>query len=418
MNNNSEVMVIGGGAIGVCSAYYLHRHGCRVTLLEMGEICSGCSHGNAGLIVPSGCVPLAAPGIVAKGIKRMFNPESPFYIKPRLDPTLISWLWRFWRSSAERRARQGIPLLRDLSLASLRLFEELAGLEDVAFGFQKKGMLHAYNTEDGLEESKKGAELLDEYGIEVRIMNRDEVHELFPGRDTRIIGGAFYPQDAHITPQRFVGRLADYLEKQGVTIHRSTEVLGFDTSGGSISTVRTTRGDFSAEEVVLAAGSWSRPIADMLDVNLRIEPAKGYSITVKRPDAWPEVPMVFGEAMVGMTPMMETLRFAGTLELAGFDFSINRRRVEAILKAIPRYIPSVKVEDLEVIEIWRGLRPCTPDGLPFLGRSRAYKNLTVAAGHAMIGVSLGPITGKLVSQIVAGEETDIDVTALRVERFG
>ena len=237
--------------------------------------------------------------------------------------------------------------------------------------------------------------------------------------NTRIdaIGGVYFAQDAHLSPARFVRGLAQYAAQQGVEIHTSTEVLGFERDGGRIATVRTTRGDFAPSEVVLAGGPWSPDMARDLQLKLPIQPAKGYSITFKRPAKCPTLPIMLAGARVGVTPMGDTLRCAGTLELAGLDFSINKRRVEAILQAVPRYLPDLDPAQLELIEIWRGLRPCTPDGLPFLGRSRACKNLTVAAGHAMIGVSLGPITGKLVSQLVSKEEPEVDLSALAVERF-
>ena len=190
------------------------------------------------------------------------------------------------------------------------------------------------------------------------------------------------------------------------------------TTNGEVSAVRTTRGDYSAKEVVLAGGAWSAHIGRQLPIRLPIQPAKGYSAIFKMPESSLDVPCILAEAKVGVTPMGDTLRFSGTLELAGMDFSINQRRVQAILREVPLYLPEFDFDQLELIEIWRGLRPCTPDGLPFLGRSKRFKNLTVAAGHAMIGVSLGPITGKLVSEIVAGEELSLDVSALVPGRFG
>jgi len=195
-------------------------------------------------------------------------------------------------------------------------------------------------------------------------------------------------------------------------------VLGFETSNGRIASVKTTRGDFTAGQVVLAAGAWSPVLAKELQIKLPIQAAKGYSITYRRPAKCPAVPTVLGERKVAITPMGEFLRFGGTLELAGLNLSINRRRVGAILKAVPQYFTELDPGKLEMLEIWRGPRPCTPDGLPFLGRSKTYGNLTVAAGHAMIGISLAPITGKLVAQIAANETPSIDISALSAERYG
>ncbi len=417
MKTQTEVLVIGGGAIGVCSAHYLSEQGRTVAIVEKGDIGSGSSYGNAGLIVPSHSTPLAEPGVISKGLKWMFNPESPFYIKPRFNRDLISWLWKFRRACSERQMHRSIPIIRDLSLASLRLFDELAAIEGLDYGYEKRGMLAAFNTEKGLEGGIEEARLMQKNGLEARILNADEIQELEPGVRTTAIGGVYYPQDAHLIPHQYVRELARHVENKGVSIQPLTEVLGFETSGRKVTAVKTTRGDFSAEEIVLSGGSWSSGIARDLKIKLPIQPAKGYSVTFKRPPNCPRIPFVLAEAKVALTPLGDTLRFAGTLELAGLDLSINMRRVQAILKAIPGYLPDIHPDTLELIEIWRGLRPCTPDGLPFLGRPRAYDNLIVAAGHAMIGISLSPITGKLVSQMAANEKPSIDLTALNTERF-
>ena len=195
--------------------------------------------------------------------------------------------------------------------------------------------------------------------------------------------------------------------------------MGFETSGKRVTQVKTTRGDFIFDQMIMAAGSWSPTLVRDLELHIPIQPAKGYSVTVKRPATAPAIPLSLSESRVIATPMISeqgtTLRFAGTLELAGLDFSINRRRVDAIMRAARTYLRGL--DDLETVEIWRGLRPCTPDGLPIIGRAQSFDNLIIATGHAMLGMSLGPITGKLVSQIACGEEPEIDIRPLRVERF-
>ncbi|MBI2191199.1 MAG: FAD-dependent oxidoreductase [Planctomycetes bacterium] len=410
-----DVLVIGGGVVGVCAAYYLRQRGREVTLVEKGEVCSGCSYGNAGLIVPSHSVPLAAPGVMAKGLRWMFNPDSPFYIKPRLDVELLAWLWKFRGACRADAARRAMPFLRDLSRASLELYKELAKLDGLQFDFERKGLLGLYRTEKALKEGADEARMLDGIGIPSKILSPAEIRQIEPGLDTPAIGAVYYPEDAHLAPARFVKGLSHVAGEMGVTLRPGTEVLGFEWEGRSMTRVRTTRGSFRPREVVLACGSWSPGLARGLRLKLPIQPAKGYSVTVRRPAACPDTPLLLAEAKVGVTPMGENLRFAGTLELAGMDFSITERRVQAILRAVPLYLPGLG--SLELVEIWRGLRPCTPDGLPFIGRPGAYDNLVVAAGHAMIGVSLGPATGKLVSQIATGEPPLADLTLVRPDRF-
>ena len=415
-STNTDVLVIGGGAIGVCSAYYLNQAGRSVTLIERGDICSGSSYGNAGLIVPSHSIPLAAPGVIAKGLKWMLNPESPFYIKLRFDRQLISWLWKFRKACSETQMRRAIPVIRELNFASLRLYDELAGIEDLDFGYEKRGMAIIFRTEKGFQDGIKEARLMEKNGIETRVLKEQDVDDM-ANTETSAVGGVYYPQDAHINPHRYVQGLADYAAEKGVDVRTSTEVLAFESSGGRVNSIKTTRGDFSAEEIVLAGGTWSGEIAKNLGINLLIQPAKGYSGTFKRTADCPDIPFGLAESKVVLTPMGDTMRIAGTLELAGLDQSVNMRRVQAVLKSIPAYFPEIDSDALELLEIWRGLRPCTPDGLPYLGRSQQYDNLTIAAGHAMIGMSLSPITGKLVSQIVTREKPQIDLTPFRIERF-
>ncbi len=403
--------------MGVCAAYYLREAGRSVTLVERREIGSGASHGNMGLVVPSHSVPLAAPGVVSQGLKWMFRPDSPFYIKPRLDPSLVRWLWAFWKASSEDRMRRAIPLIRDLSLKSLSLFDGLDQLEDVEFDYHRRGVLALYRTPEGMEEGEEELRLLSSYGLEIDELTPDGLAEALPGLELNALGGLHFRQDAHLTPGKFVRSLAAYLERQGVDVRPGAEVTGFTKEEGRITAVHTTRGDVAAGEVVLTAGSWSSALGTLAGVRLPIQPAKGYSVTLRRPSNWPEQPFMLSESRVAVTPMGDTLRIGGTLELAGMDRSINCRRVAAILNAVSGYLPSFDIGSHEIVETWCGLRPCTPDGLPFLGRAPGIPNLTVAAGHAMIGVSLGPVTGKLVHQILSGEQTDIDLDLLAVDRF-
>ena len=412
---SGSVLVIGGGVVGVCSAHYLSRAGFQVTLLEKGDVCAGSSYGNGGLVVPSHCIPLAVPGVWLKGLKWMWDPESPFYIKPRLDPKLAAWLWRFRAACTEAHVRRAVPLLRELSYASLALFGELAATPGLDFGYRQDGALGVYRTEPGWEAAVRDASRLGQAGVATKILDGAGARELEPSLLPGVVGAVLFPDDAHMIPDRFVRGLARLAETGGVRVQTDTEVLGFRTRGRRIVAVETTRGDVEADDVVLAAGSWSPGLGRALGLDLPIQPAKGYSVTYARPADGPRIPLMLGEAKAGVTPMGEMLRFAGTLELAGLDFSINRRRVNAIVRSAGQYVRGV--DRLRMLEIWRGLRPCTPDGLPLLGRSERIENLVLATGHAMIGVSLGPVTGKLVAQLCAREEPAIDLALLRPERF-
>jgi len=417
MKKQTDILVIGGGAIGVCCEHYLTSSGRQVYLIEKGDIGCGASLGNAGLVIPGQSIPLAAPGVISKGLKWMLDPESPFYIKPRLELNFLKWLWKFSRHCTAGHIRRAVPLLRDLQSASMELFKELAAIEEIDFELRQEGIVDAFRDRREFRKGVRTAGLLRQFGLENRILGRDEIHNLFPAIRTNIVGGVFYTQDAHLVPERFVRGLARHAKKNGAVIQTNTEVIGMKKSGRRITSVLTTRGDFTANEIVLAGGSWSPTIMRDLKLRLYVEPAKGYSISYKRPMNFPEMPLILVEAKVAVTPMDDVLRFAGTLELAGWDLAINLRRVGAILKSIPLYLPEFDPRSLDLIEIWRGLRPCTPDGLPHIGRPNNLDNLIVATGHAMKGISLAPVTGKLVAQLAAGERPDISLSALKIERF-
>lgn len=417
MASAPDVIVIGGGVIGVCAAHYLRQEGASVTIIERNEIGSGCSFGNAGYVSPSHFVPLAAPGVLAKGIRWMLQPESPFYIKPRLDAGLLSWVWKFRSSCRERRSSTLMPLLRDLNLASAGLFAELSRNAGFDFGFQTRGLFMLYNSEKGEHEQLEAAGLADKLGVEARVMTTDQINRLDPGLQSHARGGVYYPQDCHLDPSRFVQGMGELVAKSGVQVLTSTTVLGFDYSKGSIAAVATSRGKLASGEFVVAGGSWSPGILEGLGLRIPLQPAKGYSVTIDHPPRSMSIPAILTEAKVAITPLGPRLRFAGTLELAGLDLSINRRRVGAILRAVPSYLSGFRSDDYAAIEPWAGLRPCSPDGVPFVGRFAQCRNLIAATGHAMLGVSLAPITGKLVSEIVGGKTPSVDLTPLSPDRF-
>ncbi len=389
-----------------------------MTLIERKELGFGSSTGNAGLIVPSHFIPMAAPGVISKGLKWMFNPESPFYIKPRLDRELLSWLWKFRGACSESHLKKAAPLLLKLHLESKKLYQEIADLPTFEFGLATRGLLMLCNSESGWRELEEMVEKGQRIGLNPRMMTAPEVHKMDESVQTSAKGGAYFSEDAHIDPGKFVSEMSAFLRKNGVEIHTGVEAEEFDVQNGRINAVRTNRGEMCADKFVLAGGAFSAVLARKLRLKLPIQPAKGYSVTLHSPKNMPQTPMILEEAKVAVTPMGDKLRIAGTLEIAGLNHAINPRRVKAIINAIPQYLPTVDLSGIESIEPWAGLRPCSPDGLPFLGRSSRYENLIIAAGHAMIGVSLAPITGKIVADLAVGQLPEFDISLLQPERFG
>lgn len=414
-----SVLIIGGGVIGLCTAYYALRSGLRVTVLEReapGH--DGCSLGNAGLIVPSHFVPLAAPGMVAMGLRMMLQPASPFHIRPRLDRELLAWCWQFRRAATADHVARAAPLLRALHLASRRCYEELAALSGNEFGLVKNGLLVLCKSDERLHEEVGVAEAARGLGLSAEVLTPEEAARRQPDLRMEIAGAIHFADDCHIVPRRFMAWLTRAVEQGGADLRWSTEVSGWRAGKGCIEAVRTPRGEFTADEYVLAAGSWSPEVAGALRVRLPMQPGKGYSVTLPHPKRRPGTPMTLAEARVAVTPMGDALRFAGTMELAGLDRSINRKRVDAILQAVPRYFPDLAADDLRNLPAWSGLRPCSPDGLPYLGRLQPYSNLSVATGHAMMGMSLGPITGRLMAEILSGSPPSLPIDALIPNRYG
>ena len=410
-----DIIIIGGGIIGVSTAYFLAQQGHSITLIEKGEIAAGSSYGNAGLLCPCHSVPLPTPGALTQGIKWLLDAASPFYIKPRFDRDLLAWLWRFQSFATQKHVHKAIPLLRDMQRASQKLYQELIEQENLACNFEKLGGLTLFRTEAGFAHGRSEVAEVQRFGIQVVLLDGTAVRALEPTVHPDVVGGIHMQEDAHLTPHLFVNGLAQAAQAKGVIILTQTEVLTFEAQNGYIETIRTTKGDFHPQQVVISAGAWSSKMVKQLGMRVLMQPAKGYSVTVKRPLPSPRLHLSFGEARVVATPMGEHLRFAGTLELAGFDFSINQRRVNAILNAVDQYI--VGADQKEVVEIWRGMRPCSPDGLPYIGRSQQVHNLIVATGHATLGLSMGPITGKLVAQVVGGKRPLLNIDAFRLNRF-
>ena len=417
MENKTDVIVIGAGSIGISTAYYLWKNGLNVTVIEKDEVCSGCSKANAGLIVPSQFIPLAAPGVIAQGLKWMFNPKSPFYVKPRFNLGLLSWGWKFYRACTEKHLKRSMPVLRDACLASLALFDELSEIEGVDFGLEKNGLFIFHNSEKCAEDHREYKRLADEIEFEAELFNNEQINEMDPNIRTSAKGAIYFPQDAHLDPYIFVSSLSNYLKQNGVKILTSTEVLGLEKSNDKITRIKTSKGDFTADEVVLAAGSWSSTIERDLQPRLPIQAGKGYSVDAKIQGSVPRIPFICEEIHVVVTPLGDTLRFAGTLELAGLDLSINHRRVSHMFESLSDYLPDFNKDIIDQTKVWSGLRPCAPDGFPFLGRFKSHKNLIAATGHGMLGITLAPITGKLVSEIVENKTPSIDLTLFDVKRY-
>jgi len=413
---SKHVLIVGGGIIGLCTAHYAVKRGHRVTVIERGaRDRDSCSFGNAGMIVPSHIVPLAAPGVVPLALKWMWNPESPLYFKPRLDWDLLSWSWKFLRASTRAHVARAAPLIRDLSFASRACFEQLA--ETLEFGLVKRGLIMLCKTQHALDDEARSAAFANGLGVPAEVLDAKAVAALEPGVRMNVAGGVLFPKDCHLAPDRLMAALQSSLEAAGAEFRFGCEAHGWRVNARRIEALLTSAGEFAADEFVLSGGSWSPSLVRGLRARIPMQAGKGYSLTLAQPRQLPRACAIFTEARIAVTPTGSSLRFGGTMEIAGLDERITERRVRGIIKAVPNYFPEFSPDDFAGVEPWCGLRPCSPDGLPYVGRFGAYDNLIAATGHAMMGLSLGPITGRLVAELLDRENPSHDLTLLSPDRF-
>ena len=411
-----NILIIGGGIIGLCCAYYLRKEGHQVTVIDQSDFKQGASFVNAGYITPSHIIPLAAPGMISKGIKWMFNSASPFYIKPRWDTDFFRWAWYFHKSYTREKVTKAVPVIKDINIISRTLYSDMLASGDLGdFHWEQKGLLMLYKTDKAAEEELHVAKLAKARGLEVEHLSSKELQELEPEVDIAAKGGIYYKCDAHSTPTEIMPKLINWLKTNGVILKSNEVVQRVSTQGGKLKQVQTNTSAYSADEVVVAAGSWSQELAKKLHLNLWVQAGKGYRIDVHRPTKI-KIPAILIEAKVAMTPMNGFTRFAGTMEFSGINTIIRPQRVEAISQAAKAYYPAVEIQSQEKQEAKSGLRPVSPDGLPYIGKSHKYSNVTFATAHAMMGWSLGPATGKLVSELISDHKVSMDISAFHPDR--
>lgn len=413
---SKNVVIIGGGIIGLCSAYYLQKEGHQVIIIDKSDFKTGASYVNAGYITPSHIISLASPGIITQGIKWMFNSSSPFYVKPRLDVDFLKWTWAFKKSANAKKVASSIPVIKDINLLSRDLYEEIKAANDFDFHYERKGLMMYYQTDKvGEHEWELGKKALKE-GLHVELLtSMDAIRKHEPTADLNVKGAVYFDCDAHMTPSDFMSEMLTYLKLKGVQIFANEAVEDVEFKNQVISKVLTDKGVYAADEVVMAAGSWSPLLTKKLGIKILIQAGKGYRINVER-ETNITVPSILCEAKVAVTPMTGFTRFAGTMEIDKINHKINPLRVAAIANAAKKFYNGLEINQTEKDTAECGLRPCSPDGLPYIGKSSKCANLTIAAGHAMMGWSLGPATGKLVSEIISNKKSSLDLSPFHPDR--
>ncbi len=414
--NPKSILIIGGGIQGRCAAYYLVKEGFNVKIIDPKTDDTGASYVNAGYLTPSHIISIANKGMIKKGLKWMFNSSSPFYLKPRLDLDFIDWLWKFYQSATPGNVERSIPVIRDINILSKDLYSDMHNSMEMGnFQLDESGVLMLYKTNKAGDHEAEVAQRLIADGLAASILNRQQLDQLQPDLNEEVLGAIHYKCDAHTTPTELMPKLKTYLESKGVEfIHE--EVIDFRYDGSSIKEAITTQNNYAAEAVVMAAGSWSQGILKKLKLHMPIQAGKGYRI-----DLYRETPVkysaIFLEAKCAITPMKGFTRFAGTMELSGINNKVRKERVEAIAKASENHYNNLKITEEEKNAARFGNRPVSPDGLPYIGKSKDFDNLYLATGHAMMGWSLAPATGKLISELLTNKKTSMSIEAFHPDRF-
>ncbi len=412
----SDVLVIGGGVIGLACAYALLKAGRGVTVIEQNTLASGSSHGNCGTITPSHAPPLAQPGMIGKALKWMFTPDAPFRVAPRFDFEMLEWMIQFAARCNARDCRRVTAVKAPLLQRSRDLLGELVRAEKLDCEFAESGTLYVYRDLRAFEAESGLPKVLAEFGLDMQPVSAARCRELEPALNDSIVGGYLNPGDACLRPDRYASELARVVGALGGTIIESTCVTGFRKDRDRIVSVLTDRGEFEADQYVFAVGAWSPVVAAQLDLRIPIQPGKGYSITYSLPRLVPRIPLTLKERSVCVTAWQSGYRLGSTMEFAGYDTSMNRRRLDALKHGAAEYL--IEPEGPAVIEEWYGWRPMTYDDLPIIGYSARWKNLMLATGHGMLGVTMSAVTGEIVAQLLSGGETVIDPEPLSPLRFG
>lgn len=411
-----HVLVVGGGVIGAACAYSLNKAGVRVTLLDQGAFGSACSHANCGYVCPSHVLPLAAPGAAGAALKTLLQPDSPFTIRPRFDPALWNWMLRFTRRCNARDMLEAGKAIQALLVSSRSLYVELLREENIDCEWEERGLLFVFRTAAAFDHYAETDRLLtDRFGLPARRLPGQELQRLEPALLPGSAGGYLYETDAHLRPDRLMAAWKQVLLDRGVVLRENTPALDLARRRGRFVGVRTTEGLVTADACVIAAGAWSPRWKREIGVDIPIQPGKGYSITMPRPGRCPVHPLIFEEHRVAVTPFRDAYRLGSTMEFAGYDSSIDPRRLDILRKAARLYLHEPEAEP--VLEEWYGWRPMTPDSVPIIGPSPRVENLWIAAGHSMLGLSMAPATGKLIAELVTGRTPHVEPHPYRPDRF-
>lgn len=411
-----HTLIVGGGIIGIACAHYLTKAGRRVTVIDQGEIGAACSHGNCGLVCPSHVLPLAEPGAWREAVKALLSPGRAFRIRPRVDPALWQWLWRFWQRCNRDDMLQSGRAIQPLLMSSMQLYNDLVQDDAVQCEWQKRGLLFAYRNQKPFEAYSPVNELLtSEFDEPARRLSGDELQQLDPSLKPGLAGGWYFEHDAHLRPDRLIQSWKSRLEQLGVRFLPHHGLCGFDASDGTVRAAKLSDGSIDADNFVVATGAWTPQLSQILGCRIPIEPGKGYSITIPRPSLCPRFPMIFPEHRVALTPMESGLRLGSIMEFVGYDSRIPSRRLRLLTEGASAYLREPIAPSQS--DQWYGWRPMTYDSTPVIDRCPTFSNVYLATGHNMLGLSMAPATGRLITELITGETPHLNTSMYVAVRF-
>ena len=417
MSDGRRVAIIGGGIIGIASAHFLSHAGFRVTVVDKGRVGGACSHGNCGLVCPSHVLPMAEPGAIKSTLKSMLSPGSAFRIRPRFDRSMWRWLWNFSRRCNDADMLASAKAIQPLLISSLKLYGQLVQDERLECEWKKQGLLFVYQHPSVLNAYASVNQLMtDRFNEPARRMDGKELCEFEPALKSGLAGAWYFEHDAHLRPDRLIASWRQRLEQRGVCFVEGQTLSSFVATGGAVSAARLEDETLESDLFLVATGAWTPQLARILRYRIPIEPGKGYSVTMPRPDPCPTVPMIFPEHRVAVTPLETELRLGSIMEFVGYDSSVRPERLRLLTDGASRFLrcplPS------EFSETWYGWRPMTYDSTPVIGPCPGFSNVYLATGHNMLGLSMAPATGRLITEIISGATPHIPAACYSASRFG
>ena len=412
---SKKVLIVGGGIIGICSAYYLLKDGHDVTIIDRYGMDSGASYINAGYLSPGHIIPLASPGVIKQGLKWMFDSSSPFYVQPRINMDFFKWLFAFNKSCSINNVNNSIAPIIDISLLSQNLLKDIKIENKMGFHYDQKGLLMLCKHEKSLEKENEVVRLAVANGLDAKMLNKQEIKKIEPNINVDSIGAAYFGCDHHTTPGELIEALKKFIKQKGVKCFVNTEIKDYNIANNKIDSISVSNQILKFDEYILSAGTWTSQICKKLGIDILLQAGKGYSVNSKS-DTGISCPAILVEAKCAVTPMNGFTRFSGTMEISSVNNRIRKNRVDAICNSVESFYPSIKVSSSERENARFGFRPISADGVPYIGRTNKLDNVIIATGHGMMGWSMSTGTGKIISEIISNKKTSIDINRFNPNR--